>query len=200
MTRTDIINSLIAKHNYQSYLEIGVSGGENINRVNLSRDKITGVDPKLDSRGVTHFLTSDEFFAVNQKIFDIVFIDGLHLDYQVDRDIINSLKFLTTNGTIVLHDCSPKLEENASTEPRPDVLHWNGTTWMSIVKIRCNNPNISVSVVDTDFGCGIVQKGHQILYTESPLQNCLNWSYFESHRQKLLNLITVDEFKNIYLK
>ena len=198
MKRTDIINSLITKHNYIHYLEIGVSTGENIRNVAINQQNIIGVDPDIKSAATNH-ITSDEFFTTNKKIFDIIFIDGLHQDQQVDKDIINSLKFLNDGGTIVLHDCNPKLEENTSEVSRPDVLNWNGSVWKSIVKIRFNNPNISVSVVDTDFGCGIVQKGNQTLYTISPLEKCLNWEYFSSHRKELLNLITIDEFKKLYL-
>jgi len=200
MIRTDIINSLIIKHNYNSYLEIGVGGGgENINKIMLDRKDIIGVDPNPDYTAATHCCTSDVFFSDNQKTFDIIFIDGLHETNQVDRDIVNSLNSLNNGGTIVMHDCNPALEENAAVPQIGRVLHWNGNTWMSVVKVRFNNPNISISVVDTDFGCGIIQRGTQNLYTADPLEKCLTWEYFDTHRKELLNLISIDDFRKIYL-
>jgi hypothetical protein len=198
MTRTDIINGLISKHNYQSYLEIGIQFGDNINQITINFENVVSVDPNPEYLA-THCCTSDQFFSIYQKKFDIIFIDGLHVSNQVDRDISNSLNFLNTDGTIVIHDCNPRLEENAIVPHMGHVLHWNGSVWMSIVKVRCNNPDISVSVVDTDFGCGIIQKGSQILYTVDPLEKCLNWEYFNTHRKELLNLISIDDFRRIYL-
>jgi hypothetical protein len=42
-------------------------------------------------------MTSDEFFEINKSTYDIIFIDGLHIDEQVERDIINGLKILNLN-------------------------------------------------------------------------------------------------------
>ena len=67
MKRTDIINSLITKHNYIHYLEIGVSTGENIRNVAINQQNIIGVDPDIKSAATNH-ITSDEFFTTNKKI------------------------------------------------------------------------------------------------------------------------------------
>jgi hypothetical protein len=37
----------------------------------------------------------------------------LHLAQQVEKDIINSIQFLSENGFIVMHDCSPPSEYHA---------------------------------------------------------------------------------------
>jgi hypothetical protein len=199
MKRTDIINHLISTYNYQSYLEIGVGmHGENISRIIVDKDSIVGVDPNPDYKSATHCCTSDEFFSTNQKKFDIIFIDGLHTTDQVDKDISNSLTFLNDGGTIVLHDCNPEKEENGAPIHGPNVLHWNGDVWKSIIKVRYNNPTLSVSVVDTEFGCGIIQRGSQVLYRSVPLETCLTWEYFNIHRKELLNLISISEFENAY--
>ena len=50
-------------------------------------------------------MTSDEYFLKIKDTgikFDIIFIDGLHLDYQVNLDLKNSLKHLSENGFIVI--------------------------------------------------------------------------------------------------
>jgi predicted O-methyltransferase YrrM len=46
-----------------------------------------------------------KLFAKNTKKFDIVFVDGLHIEEQSTKDIHNALKVLNENGTIVVHDC-----------------------------------------------------------------------------------------------
>ena len=75
MTRTDIIQLLIDKIKAKSYLEIGVSGGENFQTIRCENK--VGVDPELTSPA-TIFLTSDEFFKQNKDTFDVIFVDGLH--------------------------------------------------------------------------------------------------------------------------
>lgn len=48
--------------------------------------------------------TSDAFFEQNSQHFNFIFIDGMHMDPEVSRDIANSLKFRTTGAVIVAHD------------------------------------------------------------------------------------------------
>ena len=52
--------------------------------------------------------------------------------------------------------------------------------------------------VDCDFGCGIIKKGQQELYNKSTLEQAKQYSYLESHRKEILNLITFEEFKEVY--
>lgn len=89
--RYDLLNFLIAKNRYSSYLEIGIDKGHNFAQINAER-KI-GVDPA--SVGFAEYLmTSDAFFARNQEKFDLIFVDGLHLHEQVLRDVKNGLECL----------------------------------------------------------------------------------------------------------
>lgn len=204
MYRTDIINRYVSKYKFDKYLEIGVGDGFCIERVSAKhKDGVDpGVDPTYSHRCglVNHKMTSDEFF---QKIegtnflYDFVFIDGLHHTEQVDKDILNSLKHLSPNGFIMLHDTVPDSYESQLV-PRIQVV-WNGDVWKSIVKIRCSNPDLEVFTVDTDCGCTILKRGNQKLYDKVPLSAALNWNYFCVNKKELLNLISVEEFtsKNI---
>ncbi len=76
-------------------------------------------------------------------LFDVIFIDGLHLAEQVDRDISNSLKVLKEDGFIVLHDCNPPTEWHAremyAFYHTPAQGQWNGTTWKAFLKYRNDN-------------------------------------------------------------
>jgi predicted O-methyltransferase YrrM len=191
MKRTDIINHLIKKNNYKRYLEIGVRDPEsNLNLISIEHKD--GVDPA----GNCNFpITSDDFFEqLDENVtYDIIFIDGLHLDYQVEKDITNSLKHLSEDGTIVMHDCSPIKEEHQVEEYVVGTT-WNGTTWKAYVKFRMMDENLSMFVVDTDHGVGVITKGKQTLY---PKSDVLDFKLLNENRKEILNLITPQQFLNL---
>jgi hypothetical protein len=156
MNRLNIIQKLINRINAQSYLEIGVNTGYILNSINIPF-KI-GVDPDPQSKA-TLFITSDEFFANNKHTFDIIFIDGLHHAEQVEKDITNSVKILNNNGYIICHDMLPS---NKIMQQVPRLQsEWTGDCWKAWVKIRSYRNDLIMFVVDTDYGCGIIQKGSQ---------------------------------------
>jgi hypothetical protein len=191
MKRTDIINHLIKKNNYKRYLEIGVRNpDENLNKITVEHKD--GVDP---AGNCNYPIPSDDFFNqldIDVK-YDIIFIDGLHLGYQVEQDITNSLKHLNQGGTIVMHDCSPIKEEH-QVEEYVVGKTWNGTTWKAYVKFRMTDENLSMCVVDTDHGVGIIKKGKQTLY---PKSDVLNFKLLDENRKEILNLITPEKFLNL---
>ena len=197
MTRTELINGLIKKNNYTSYLEIGVNTPEQpgYNWVGIEISVKHGVDPNVDT---TYKVTSDEFFDkhISQK-YDIIFIDGLHLHEQVYRDIVNSLNAINDNGVIVVHDCNPVTEITQRRERASDA--WHGDVWKSIVQLKTENPDIEISTVNTDEGCGIIKKGSQALLEVDESENIYDYGFLENNRVKALNLISVGEFKTKYL-
>jgi len=197
MTRTEIINSLIEKNKYESYLEIGVNTpaqpGYNWDGVRVKLKH--GVDPNVET---TYKMTSDDFFAsaISQK-YDIVFVDGLHLHEQVYRDITNSLNFLNEGGTIVVHDCNPISEITQRRERASDA--WHGDVWKAIVQLRMEMSEIEIFTVDADEGCGIIRKGSQKLLNPEGLGDVYSYSFLDENRKLAINLISVEEFKNIFL-
>ena len=50
--------------------------------------------------------------------------------------------------------------------------------------------------LNIDLGPGIIRKGNQELYLS---QVEYSWNYLDSNRKKLLNEITIQEFKNIFV-
>jgi hypothetical protein len=197
MTRTEIINGLIKKNNYTSYLEIGVNtpAQPGYNWVGVDVPVKHGVDPNVDT---TYKMTSDEFFDnhIYQK-YDIVFVDGLHLREQVYRDIVNSINNLNENGVIVVHDCNPVTEITQRRERASDA--WHGDVWKAIVQLRIENPELEIYTVNTDEGCGIIKKGKQELLKINEGENCYEYSFLEKNREKAINLISVETFKEKYL-
>ena len=197
VTRTSILNHLIMKNDYQTYLEIGVRERNNFDLIQIE-NKI-GVDPEPLAE-IDYKLTSDEFFNSIEadRRFDLIFIDGLHLHEQVRKDIKNALEYLGPDGTIVMHDCNPPTEFHQRGNYQVDGAfpEWNGTVWKSWVEQRCTAPDLSMAVVDTDWGVGVIQRGSQNVYRANPAT--LNYQHLVTNRKAILNLISVEEFLRVY--
>ena len=146
--RTEIIKRIISQKNIKNYLEIGCDKDEVFSEIEVE-NKI-GVDP---NSGGTHRMTSDSFFLINNKLFDLIFIDGLHTYEQVKKDIINSLNCLNKNGLILIHDCLP-LNYYDQAVPRAQ-KKWNGDVWKAITEFRTFD-EIDVCVGSFDNGIGLI--------------------------------------------
>jgi len=190
-SRSDIIKELIKNNNYSRYLEIGVRDNRNFNRIDTPHKD--GVDP---AGKCNYTITSDEFFAKisDDQMYDIVFIDGLHLKDQVIRDVNNSLKHLLSGGAIVLHDCSPQKPEHATGHYKGYGV-WNGTVWEAFAHLRMTREDLSMWTVNEDTGCGIVKRGSQKLFSKSEI----TFGLLEKNRKELLNLISPEEFLELKL-
>ena len=195
--RYDLINYIINKYGFKDYLEIGVANGDCIKKIEaINKD---GVDPIIEkgitSEEINYKMNSNEFFTlpkISNKKYDVIFIDGLHHSEQVDVDIKNSLQHLNDGGFIFLHDCNPYSFELQLT-PRKTVA-WSGDVWKSIVKLRHLDINLDISVVNTDFGVGVISKGKNTPIDGFTLNESLNWDIFVNNRKYFLNLLEVDEF------
>lgn len=190
--RRDVINALVTKYGYKTYLEVGTQRPlQNFDHIAIPQKEC--VDPMPLEGNMTYLMTSDQAFKkikLLKKTYDIIFIDGLHAEYQVDKDIANALDVLNEGGTIVMHDCNPPIAEYEKPE-------WNGTTWRSYAKLRATRPDLTMYVVDVDWGCGVIQRGSQQTY-EAPTdpKEWLNYEYLDAHRDELLNIISFEEFSN----
>jgi hypothetical protein len=190
MNRVTIINDLIKKHQYASYLEIGTQ--HKIVCFNqIQCEKKVSVDPgTLDQYDFN--MTSDEFFMINQSKFDIIFIDGLHTAEQSYKDIINSLNILNSNGTIIIHDTNPPTEFHAlekNYQKDKNIVagdNWNGTVWKSIFKLRKTRDDLTIQTYDCDWGVTTIKKEHSSLLE---LENeFFSFEIFNKHRKEILNI------------
>ena len=188
--RYDIINKIIIKRNYTSYLEIGCFKDETFNQINIK--KKIGVDPVS---GGNLRMTSDKFFIENKEKFDLIFIDGLHVYEQVIKDIFNSIKVLKENGIILVHDCLPRKLWYQTPTRMSDT--WNGDVWKAIVECRTLE-NIDTYTCLADEGIGVikVQKNNNLLNIN--LSNFKNLKYKEyyTNRESLMNIISVEKLIN----
>lgn len=173
--RVTVIQALIDKNDYESYLEIGCLHDVTFNAVKCVTK--VGVDP---NEGGTIRATSDAFFKNNSQKFDIIFIDSSHQHHQVFRDIENSLKSLTENGCIVLHDCNPASKQ-------AEALDACGTAWRAFVQFR-NRSNLNSMVCDFDHGVGVIlQQPNETPFVAASI-NDLTYEHLDANRFELLNL------------
>jgi hypothetical protein len=193
-SRTDLLNYFIATYGYRRYLEIGVRHPRD-NFTLIQAAEKDGVDP---AARCNYRMTSDEFFrqlggSDPGRRYDLIFVDGLHLADQVEKDVINSLQYLGEGGSIVLHDCNP-LTEHAQIETYKKGQHWNGTVWQAWAKLRGTRPDLFMCVIDIDEGCGVIRKGRQSCFAPWPPAEKLSYDYLVAHRKPLLNLVSMEEF------
>ena len=209
--RNEVINFLLSKLNRETiYLEIGVRDLDaNFNKIKAT--KKYSVDPGLEvAINLADFaLTSDDFFhqlsegVILDKniLFDVIFIDGLHLADQVDRDIKNALKFLKDDGFIVMHDCNPPTEFHASENYyyrlSPAAGLWNGTTWKPFFKLR-KRTDLYSCCIDSDWGIGVVSKTINFGMPSTVINEFYEYNIFDKNRNTSLNLIDFESFKNFF--
>ncbi len=195
-SRIALVNHLVRLNGYSTYLEIGVRDKSDMFE-NVECEKTVSVDPD-PSANADFPLPSDEFFKANEQQFDIVFIDGNHTGDQVERDILNALACLAPNGIILLHDMNPPTAFHAREGYK--VLgrtpSWNGTSWKGYARLRKSRSDLTMHVVDTDWGVGVVHPGHQTTIAHE----VNTYSDLSKRRKEILNLVTVPDFLRMYSK
>ncbi len=146
--RIALVNLLVSKKDNCSYLEIGCASNSLFDSVPVA-DK-TGVDPK---NGGNIRKTSDDFFTLNNKSFDVIFIDGLHTYEQVHRDVENSIKCLKAGGWIALHDLLPRTWEEHHV-PMVTNGSWTGDVWKVAFELS-KSPGVDFKLLAIDHGVGV---------------------------------------------
>jgi SAM-dependent methyltransferase len=184
---TQLLNALIEKYNLKSYLEIGV----NDPRGNFDKVKCefkVGVDPDVKAEFV-YKTTSDEYFKSEfTTTFDLIFIDGLHHADQVKRDFENSLRCLSDNGFIVIHDVLP--ENEAGTKVPRETKQWWGDVYKFAMDM--NNYPVSFKTFDIDNGCMLVWKDNDRKNYNGRIINA-NWNDYLSYGHTIMNVTSTVE-------
>lgn len=214
-TRTEVLNYLLEASGRRCgaaetrYLEIGVRNpAENFDGVRATVK--FGVDPGVEFREnpVAFPMTSDVFFdglASGQHLspdytFHVIFIAGLHLADQVNRDIRNSLHHVHERGFVVLHDCNPPTEWHARDSYdyawSPAKSEWNGSTWKAFVKWR-TEPSVKSCCIDTDWGLGVLTRGFAIGDAVAPHNEFFEYTQLQQDRRRSLGLVGYEEFRRL---
>jgi len=209
--RYDLINYLIKKNNFKTYLEIGYQHG--INYSNICIENKTTIDPYpsvtlnnlqmenkiyVDKDINLYLTTSNTFFETFDHKYDIIFIDGLHTYEQVKLDFENSIKSLNENGLIVLHDMNPIdvfhegriITGRERSKSFADGGQWNGDCYKLAIDMYNGKYDYEYFTVDIDQGCMIVSKK-----LRNASKNNIEKSYdaLLSNRKSILNLISYTE-------
>lgn len=214
--RYELINWLIKRFAYKTYLEIGTQKGVCLAAVQC-KEKI-GVDPNplcgVDSTQI-FAVTSDEFFnpspspekrndtaiydrltRIKDEKFDIVFVDGLHLAEQAERDIINSFERLNPGGCVLVHDCAPRNEQEQVRE-RGNLKAWTGDVWRGYLRARAIK-DVWSCTVNIETGVGVMFKSKEP--NGSKITEPKTYREFSKDRIRLLNLVQPDEFVKMLTK
>ena len=150
--RIALVNHLVAKTGGWDchYLEIGCASNALFDSV-AAKNKV-GVDPE---KGGTHRMISDDFFAGNDNIFDVIFLDGSHEYQQVRRDAINALQIVSERGWIAFHDFLPA-DWKEQHVPRIQSA-WNGDVWKLAVELG-KAEGVEFRIINIDRGVGLLKK------------------------------------------
>ena len=190
-SRLKIVSETIKKKKFSTYLEIGCFDNQLFDHINIDK---TGVDP---FKGGNIKLKSDQFFKINKKKYDCIFIDGLHTYEQVKKDIVNSINCVDENGIIFIHDCLPNnvYEQNV---PRSTYI-WNGDVWKAIVEMRTKE-DFQTYTINADYGIGVIlkKKNQNLLKISETNFKKLKFKDFFYNYKKWMNIIEYKEFKNLF--
>ena len=192
---TQLLNALIEKYNLESYVEVGVQSTEqNFDKIRCNY-KI-GIDPALKtSEKIFGFvgemgMTSDDAFAAMfttgyTPLYDIFFLDGLHTKEQIKKDFENSLRCLSDNGFILIHDTLPD-EEQYTTVPR-ETRRWYGNVFAWAMTLN-QYDGIGFVTFNIDCGCTLVWKMPE-KKAAPKLTDEMNWETYKSIGNVLLNVV-----------
>jgi len=142
------------------YLEVGTQTGKSL----LAADcACVSVDPEFTLKheimgakpGLMLFQeTSDSFFERGflDRLgvrFDLAFLDGMHLYEYLLRDFMNAERYMTKDGTVVMHDCLPFEPSMAERDRRnAKTRAWTGDVWKVIPILREFRPDLEISLYD----------------------------------------------------
>lgn len=208
MNYSEIIQYLINKYNLKSYLELGVTNGYNYSEIACENKECCDVVESSNliniKYDITYLMPSDEMFAKMpiDKKYDLIFIDAMHDEEYVDKDIVNALKHLNKNGFICVHDTLPI---NAMAQCKYDiydgVMAWNGDVWKSITKLQ--NNNLEFYTVDILCGLTIIKYKENPFHLEVPqYYSTIRYDHvFKDNKltdqgKFIMHAISIDEFLN----
>ena len=188
MLRHKLINAISKKIDAKSYFEIGLEEGCNFKLINCENKFGVDPEPREWMQNYNTFnMTSDDFFLLCDRKFDLIFIDGLHHEENLYRDITNSLNCLNDGGIIVCHDLHP-VEERHQIVPRI-CEEWTGDVWKAWVKLRSTRKDLNMFVVDlylppldgtdSENAINVVENSPKLLYTCKAISKVLEYAYTE---------------------
>ena len=200
-------------HRIQAPTKIGVDPAISFSKKMMIKKRLGLLDFNMIE------VESDVFFSqyanklLSPQGIDVAFVDGLHEYQQAFRDVNNCLQYLNDGGVIIMHDCNPlnyagaypikksfdELAELVKAGQIPGWNNcWNGDVWKALVRLRIEHNDLSIFTLDLDWGLGIITKGSGEQIQNLSVEELNNADYYllEERREELLNLKTLDYFKD----
>ncbi|MEL7465999.1 MAG: class I SAM-dependent methyltransferase [Pseudomonadota bacterium] len=143
----------------KTYLEVGVFDGATFNALKIDHkdavDPVFRFDvPKFETKTARFFeMTSDEFMVnhVGDRVYDVIFLDGLHTFEQTFRDFCMSLSCAHKNTVWLIDDVHPLDVFSAHRDQRTAINYraqtgstrkaWHGDVYKTIFAIHDFFPN-----------------------------------------------------------
>lgn len=183
----EIINFFCDYFNYKTYLELGLRNADDtFNNIRCKTKVSVDINPKCHP---TYCMTTDEYFSnlTESDKFDIIFIDACHEKAFVKRDVINSLKHLASNGTIVIDDINPT--EEYLLNP-----NWCGDGWEIFFELG-KREDLQIRTVIPSF-TGFIRRGKQIPHTLGQIES--SFQFLQANRDIITRPIQFTELINIF--
>lgn len=229
MQKFDVVNTLVQRYQLLRYLEIATpTTGHKYANIDKSplirRDRLMYHCPEFwdDGQAVTYRTVRPTSLELLRTIFaarlgepayDVIFVDPYHTSTCTAVDMAGAWMLLQPGGWMVVHDCNPTKPEIA--EPEFTEGEWCGVTYSAYIDFLFSHPEVEACTVDTDYGCGVLRKPdesgplHRPIGRDPSLE--LEWLgtagdwrsrylMFHQHRQKLLKLVSIDEFCALYIQ
>ena len=184
MKRTEIINKIIKKNGFTSYLEIGVNDAVNFNAIEC--ESKTGVDPNVEGDNI-FTQTSNEYLENSAREYDCIFIDGDHTYTQSKEDLYNCLMRLNKGGLILMHDTNPNNIKEIT--PKNNGKAWCGEVYKTVLEAIWDG--YVVETIPDDYGLSII-RNEQIPFKEEIKQ--VTPQEFLKNKEKLLNFISFNNY------
>jgi hypothetical protein len=121
----------------------------NVTRITYTNDKCP------DTEGIQHSDLLSTITELNTK-WDLICIDPFHGYTESISDLTMLASFLTEDGLMICHDCYPPTRKLVGSIFR--VGFWCGVTYGAFIEFAYNNPNWFYTVLNTDYGLGIMSK------------------------------------------
>lgn len=155
------------------------------------------------------YVAAMQAMAQRGERFDLIAVDPFH-EYASSRaDFELCIALLADDGVLLSHDCAPA--SLALAAPTFTQGSWCGLTYAALVTLAAKHPELAVTVLDTDYGIGIVQRRSSIFRSQwlppvpsdqekqSEFQMLLEdqrfdetYLFFREHGTALIGLVGID--------
>ena len=197
VSREELIQTVLDLYTSPNYLEIGVANGATF--MPLRAASKVAVDPAFQFDIISasleqpesefHPSTSDRYFGELERgrIFDVIYLDGLHTFEQTLRDLMNSIAHLSERGVIIVDDVRPS-SYGASLRSEFDAIavraadgvqnhDWMGDVYHLVYFVEAFLPSFSYATTSDNHGQLILWPYRRTSVSSSTMQDILSVSY-----------------------